>query len=74
MAILFPAGQKTVRSLQGEDILLLKDRAISAGYLRENCYVLNPDGIFSFASLETRYTIRHERASRGAQPDEIRII
>lgn len=36
--------------------------------------MLNPDGIFSLAGPATRYTVRHERASRGAQPDEIKII
>lgn len=44
------------------------------GYLGENCYVQDPDGIFKLAGLTVRYTNQHEKAGRKARPDEIEIL
>lgn len=74
MAILFLAGQKTGKSFGPKDVLRLKEQAISLGYLGENCYVRDPDGIFKLAGLTVQYTNRHEKAGRKARWDEIEIL
>lgn len=74
MSILFLACQKIGRNFECEDILRLRDESISNGYIRKNCYVLKPDGIFELAGLRTQYTNQHERPGRKARPNEIEIL
>ncbi len=74
MSILFLAGQKSCQSFHTEDIMRIKDEAIKKGYLKKDCFVDDPEGIFSLAGLPVQYTDTHEPPSRIAESDELEIL
>ncbi len=74
MSILFLAGQKSCQSYHTEDITRIKNEAIKKGYLRKDCFVKDPEGIFLLAGLPVQYTNTHEPPSRKVESDELEIL
>ncbi len=73
MSILYLSSQKNCQSFGIEDILRLKKESIRKGFLREDVYVLNPEGIFYLAGLPVRYANRHDSPTYQAANDELEI-
>lgn len=74
MSLLFQASQKIKKSFTIEDIQNIKQQSITCGYLTDECFVNNPEGILLLAGLSTTYTNRHEPPTRKATEDEIEIL
>jgi len=74
MSILYHGSQETAQSFSPSDIRKLKKEAVKKGYMREDCYVLDPDGIFELTGLKTQYSDRHESPDYTCSIDEIEIL
>jgi len=74
MSLLFLATQKTGKSFNPTEIENLKKQAIEIGYMREDCFVFNPDGILLLAGLSTKYTGIHEAPERNANSNELEVL
>ena len=74
MSILYHSCQQTGKSFDTKELLRIKKEAMIRDYLRDDCYVLNPQGIFALAGLHCQYTGKHEPPDRIAAENEIEIL
>jgi len=73
-SILFLGVKHTRYALDCGEILDLYLVAIDNGYMDEDLYIEDPDGIFSMMNLVTRYSGKHESNFYECKKDEIEIL
>lgn len=74
LSILYLVNKYTGYELDCNKINTLYDNLLELGYIKDNCYIVNPTAIFKHLGLNATYTDRHEPPDYYTGANELEIL
>jgi len=74
MSLLYLANKLTGYKLSTTVIISLYNKFIDFRFMSTDCFIGDPDGIFKYLGLKTKYTDTHEPPQRNCAKNEIEIL
>lgn len=74
MSLLFVANKYTGYKLSTDIITRLYNELIELGYMANNCFILDADGILNYLGVKCKYTDKHESPNFKTKRSQVEIL